>query len=385
MSAPKKIVIIGQAYPLRGGLAAYNERIARAFMEAGHEVTIESFRLQYPSFLFPGKTQYSTDPPPKDLNINISVNSINPFNWIRVGWKVRKMNPDFVLIKFWLPFMAPCYGTIARIIKWRRKTRLISIIDNIIPHEKRAFDRLLASYFVRGMHGFIAMSKSVLEDLKTFTRKKPILFSPHPLYDHYGEIEPKSLAKEKLGLNPDFQYLLFFGFIRDYKGLDLLLKAFADKSFENENVKLIVAGEFYTDPKPYREIIDKYGLHARVIMDNDFIPDSKVADYFNAADVVVQPYKSATQSGVTQIGYHFEKPMIVTNVGGLAEIIPHSKVGFVVEPKIEEITGAIQKCLSLPENHFQENIKKEKAKYSWGKMLETIDNLLEEIENDRKK
>ena len=153
MSAPKKIVIIGQAYPLRGGLAAYNERIARAFMEAGHEVTIESFRLQYPSFLFPGKTQYSTDPPPKDLNINISVNSINPFNWIRVGWKVRKMNPDFVLIKFWLPFMAPCYGTIARIIKWRRKTRLISIIDNIIPHEKRAFDRLLASYFVRGMHG----------------------------------------------------------------------------------------------------------------------------------------------------------------------------------------------------------------------------------------
>ncbi len=378
-------MIIGQAYPLRGGLAAYNERIARAFMEAGHEVTIESFKLQYPSFLFPGKTQYSTDPSPKDLNINISVNSINPFNWISVGWKVRKMNPDFVLIKFWLPFMAPCYGTIARIIKWRRKTRLISIIDNIVPHEKRTFDRLLASYFVRGMHGFIAMSKSVLEDLKTFTRKKPILFSPHPLYDHYGEIESKSLAKEKLGLHPHFQYLLFFGFIRDYKGLDLLLKAFADKSFENANVKLIVAGEFYTDPKPYREIIDKYNLHDRVIMDNDFIPDSKVADYFNAADVVVQPYKSATQSGVTQIGYHFEKPMIVTNVGGLAEIIPHSKVGFVVEPKIEEITGAIQKCLGLPENYFQENIKKEKAKYSWGKMLETIDDLLEEIENDRKK
>lgn len=382
MGSKKKIVIIGQAYPLRGGLAAYNERLAKAFMESGHDVSIESFKLQYPDFLFPGKTQYSTDPAPEELIINTSINSINPFNWIKIGLKVRKKNPDLVIIKFWLPFMAPCFGTIARIIRWRRKTKLLSIVDNIIPHEKRPFDRLLANYFVGGMHAFIAMSKSVLDDLGSFTEKRPKLFSPHPLYDHYGEIESRKLALKKLDLDPQYRYLLFFGFIRDYKGLDLLLEAFADKCFADGKVKLIVAGEFYTDEKPFQNIIDIYKMHDRVIMDNDFIPDSKVADYFNAVDVVVQPYKTATQSGVTQIAYHFEKPMIVTDVGGLAEIIPHDKVGYVVEPKAIKISKFIQKFLSLPKGYFNENIKIEKQKYSWDKMLETIDKLLNTLEND---
>ncbi len=379
--AEKRIVIIGQAYPLRGGLAAYNERLAKAFIEQGHEVIIESFKLQYPSFLFPGKTQYSTDPAPEGLNINTSINSINPFNWIKIGRKVRRMNPDLVIIKFWLPFMAPCFGTIARIIKWRRKTPLISIIDNIIPHEKRAFDRILANYFVKGMKGFIAMSRSVLNDLNTFDKNKPKLFSPHPLYDHYGERQARNDAIKKLGLDTGFRYLLFFGFIRDYKGLDLLLKAFADTRFNEKKLKLIVAGEFYTDPAPYQKIIDDNHMQGQVIMDNDFIPDSKVADYFNAADVVVQPYKSATQSGVTQIAYHFEKPMIVTNVGGLSEIIPDGKVGYVVDPDIEGVKSAIKKFLELPENYFLEGIKTEKEKYSWNKMLTTIDNLVDQIEN----
>lgn len=382
MDAKKKIVIVGQAYPLRGGLAAYNERLARAFMEQGHDVSIESFKLQYPSFLFPGKTQYSTDPAPDGLTIKPSINSINPFNWIKIGLKIRKTNPDLVLIKFWLPFMAPCFGTIARIIKWKRKTKLLSIIDNIIPHEKRPFDRLFANYFVKGMHAFIAMSKSVLDDLNTFTQTKPKLFSPHPLYDHYGKIEPREEALKKLEFDSKFRYLLFFGFIRDYKGLDLLLEAFADKYFNDAKLKLIVAGEFYTDQKPYQDIIEKYRMKDRVIMDNDFIPDSKVADYFNAADIIVQPYKTATQSGVTQIGYHFEKPMIVTNVGGLAEIIPHEEVGFVVEPKAILITKAIQKFYRLPQGYFDNNIKLEKQKYSWDRMLETIDKLLNMLEND---
>ncbi len=384
MGANKKIVIVGQAYPLRGGLAAYNERLARAFTEQAYDVSIESFKLQYPSFLFPGKTQYSTDPPPKGLSINTSVNSINPFNWIRVGLKIRKARPDLVIIKFWLPFMAPCFGTIARIIRWKRKTKLISIIDNIIPHEKRAFDRTLANYFVKGMHAFIAMSKSVLTDLDTFNKKKPKLFSPHPLYDHFGKIENREEALKKLGLDPQFRYLLFFGFIRDYKGLDLLLEAFGSKEFENQKVKLIVAGEFYTDQKLYQDIIEKHQMQARVIMDNDFIPDSKVADYFNAADVVVQPYKTATQSGVTQIAYHFEKPMIVTDVGGLSEIIPDKKVGYVVQPEVDEVSKAIQKILQLPSEKFLENIKLEKQKYSWDRMLETINKLLKMIENDNK-
>jgi glycosyltransferase involved in cell wall biosynthesis len=384
MNTKKKIVIVGPAYPLRGGLAAYNERIAKAFMEQGHDVKIESFKLQYPSFLFPGKTQYSTDPAPEGININTSVNSINPFNWIKVGWKIRKMNPDLVIIKFWLPFMAPCFGTIAHIIKWKREVPLISIIDNIIPHEKRAFDRMLSNYFVKGMSAFIAMSKSVLNDLNTFDKKKPKLFSPHPLYDHYGEINSKIDARKKLGLNPVIRYLLFFGFIRDYKGLDLLLKAFADGRLRNKNVKLIVAGEFYTDSKPYENLIAENQLQNFVFMDNNFIPDSKVADYFNAADVIVQPYKTATQSGVTQIGYHFEKPMIVTDVGGLSEIIPHKKVGFVVQPEVKEITEALLEFLELPEGYFDKNIKIEKQKYSWDRMLETIDLLIEQLATKKK-
>jgi glycosyltransferase involved in cell wall biosynthesis len=377
----KKIVIIGPAYPLRGGIAAYNERIARAFMEQGHDVSIESFKLQYPSFLFPGKTQYSVDSAPKGINITTSVNSINPFNWIKVGWKIRKKNPDLVIIKFWLPFMAPCFGTIARIIKWKRKVPLISIIDNIIPHEKRAFDKILSNYFVKGMSAFIAMSKSVLNDLNTFDREKPKLFSPHPLYDHYGEINTKINARKKLALNPSTHYLLFFGFIRDYKGLDLLLKAFADNRFRNKNVKLIVAGEFYTDSKTYEKFIQRNHLQNSIIMDNNFIPDGKVADYFNAADVIVQPYKTATQSGVTQIGYHFEKPMIVTDVGGLSEIIPHKKVGFVVQAEVNELANAILEFLELPEGYFAENIKIEKQKYSWNRMLDTIDLLIQQINN----
>jgi glycosyltransferase involved in cell wall biosynthesis len=307
---------------LRGGLATYNERLAREFMQKGCNVIIYTFSLQYPSFLFPGKTQFSESPAPNDLNIKVCVNSINPFNWLKIGKEIRKQNPDIVIIKFWMPFMAPCFGKIARIIKKNKHTKIISIIDNIIPHEKRAGDRILANYFVKAVDGFVAMSKSVLNDLETFDKKKPKVFCPHPLYDNFGEIIPKENAKQKLGLDASLKYILFFGFIREYKGLDLMLEAFAKCVERDKSLRLIIAGEFYTDSKPYFEIIKKHKLEDLVLMHNDFIPDEKVAAYFCASDIVVQPYKDATQSGVTQIAYHFNKPMIVTNVGGLAEIIP---------------------------------------------------------------
>jgi D-inositol-3-phosphate glycosyltransferase len=372
----QKVVLIGSAHPFRGGLATYNERLVREYRKRGDDAVIYTFSLQYPGFLFPGKTQYSSEPAPTDIPIKVRVNSINPFNWIRTGIHLRKQKPDLLIVKFWIPFMAPCLGVIARIIRGNGHTKVISILDNIIPHEKRPGDRLLANFWVKSCDGFIAMSDSVIKDLKTFTTTKPVLFSPHPLYDTFGSPVPKEIAKQKLKLDPGCRYILFFGFIRDYKGLDILLKAFADEKVRRLNLKLIVAGEFYTDAAPYHEIIEINHLRDVVIMSNDFIPDPEVVNYFCAADIVVQPYKSATQSGVTQIAYHFYKPMIVTSVGGLPELVPDGKVGYVVQPDPGEIAGAISRFYNEgKEQEFSENAAKEKEKYSWARMLESIDKL----------
>ena len=375
----RKIIIIGSAHPLRGGIANYNERLAKAFSENGDEVTIFNFSLQYPGFLFPGKTQYSSEPTPPNLDIKTIVNSVNPFNWLKIGRKIKKIKPEIVIIRFWIPFMAPCLGTIARIIKKNKHTKIISIIDNIIPHEKRIGDKALSNYFVKSIDGFIAMSKSVLTDIKTFDKQKPKLFNPHPLYDNFGKIIAKVKAKENLELEQVTNYLLFFGLIRDYKGLDLLLEAFADKRFRKMPLKLIVAGEFYSNREKYYKIVEKNNLKESVIFTNNYVPDSKVANYFCASDIVVQPYKDATQSGVTQIAYHFEKPMLVTDVGGLAEIVP-KEVGYAVKPDITEIADSI---IDFYENSkevdFVKGAQKEKLKYSWEKMLETIDELVKSL------
>ncbi|MEI6682162.1 MAG: glycosyltransferase [Bacteroidota bacterium] len=377
MTKPRKIVLIGSAHPLRGGLATFNERLIREYRDNGEDASIYTFRLQYPGMLFPGKTQFSSEPAPADIPISIKVNSINPFNWIRVGLELRRQKPDLVIVKYWMPFMAPCFGTICRIIRGNGHTRIITIIDNLIPHEKRFGDRLLSAYWIGAVDGCVAMSHSVMDDLETFDQSKPKIYCPHPLYDNFGAAIPKEEAKAKLKLDPAFQYVLFFGFIRDYKGLDLLLEAFVDERLRALKVKLLVAGEFYSDPKPYQEIIARHKLEDRVVMSNDFIPDSQVVNYFCAADLVAQPYKSATQSGVTQIAYHFNKPMVITNVGGLAEFVPHEKAGYVVTADPAEIATAIVRFfVENRETEFSANAAVEKGKYSWSRMTGAIDLLL---------
>jgi D-inositol-3-phosphate glycosyltransferase len=371
-----KIIIVGTAYPYRGGLSAYNERLAREYINQGHNVEIYTFTLQYPSFLFPGKTQYSSDPAPEDMIIRRKMNSVNPLNWLKVGLEIKNKKPDLVLVKFWLPFMAPCLGTIVRIAGSNKNTKVISVLDNIIPHEKRFADKLFASYFVKSVDGFIAMSQLVLNDVELFDKAKPKAFCPHPLYDNFGAKMSRTEAIQKLKLDENQRYMLFFGFIRDYKGLDLLLKAFADKRFRTMNLKLIVAGEFYNNSEQYFQLEEQLQLKGEVLWYNDFIPDGEVKDFFGAADIIVQPYKSATQSGVTQIAYHFEKPMLVTNVGGLAEIVPHGKVGYIVEPVVTEITDALLDFFqNKKEDSFKENILIEKDKYSWKRMTEAIESV----------
>jgi len=369
----KTVKIIGPAYPYRGGIATTSERLALEFASMGVVVDIETFTLQYPSILFPGKTQYNNKPAPENLKIRRTINSINPINWIKVGRRIKKENPDLVIIRYWLPFLAPCLGTIAGIARRNKHTKVICLADNIIPHEHRPGDRLLTNYFIQRIDGLIAMSKSVLTESKSFRDDIPLGFCPHPIFDNYGDKLPLDIARQKLGLEKDISYLLFFGFIRDYKGLDLLLQAFADERLRKFRVKLLVAGEYYSSPEPYLKLIQEKNLSELVELRTDFIPDNEVNLYFSAADMVVQPYKSATQSGVTQIGYHFEKPMLVTNVGGLSEIIPDGKVGYVVEPDVDSIADAL---VDFYENKrsdtFINNVVEEKKRFSWSNLVDTF-------------
>jgi glycosyltransferase involved in cell wall biosynthesis len=377
------IIIVGTAYPYRGGLAAYNERLAKQFAEEGHNVTILTFSLQYPGFLFPGRSQYLDGPAPTGLKIERKVNSVNPFNWILIGYRIKKERPDLLIFKYWIPFMAPCFGTIARIVKSNRQTKVLCILDNVIPHERRAGDKLLTKYFTRCINGAVAMSQSVINDLRLFRKDIPAKLNPHPLFDNFGSPLKREDALTKLGLDPDFSYLLFFGFIRSYKGLDLLIEAFADIRLRNRKMKLVIAGEFYEDSKPYKDMVERYKIADDVILFERFINDDEVRDFFSAADLVVQPYKNATQSGVTQIAYHFEKPMLVTDVGGLREIVPDRLCGYVVNPDPKEIADSIVDYFdNKRKDLFTRNIIGEKKKFLWSRMTATITEVYNSISDN---
>lgn len=371
-----KIIIVGTAFPYRGGLATYNERLAREYAKQGNEVEIVTFSLQYPGFLFPGKSQYSSEFPPKDLQIKRMINSTNPLNWIKVGRKIKEKSPDMVIFSYWMAFMAPCYGTIARYAR-SPKTKMVGLVHNMIPHEPTVLDKIFPRYFVKGMDGFVTMAESVVEDVNSFdSDNKPKVVSPHPIYDHYGKSLTKTEAAMKLGLHEQKNYILFFGFIRHYKGLDLLLEAFADSRLRQFPVRLIVAGEFYENPQPYLELIIKLKLEGLVELRTGFIPDNEVRNYFSVADMVAQPYRTATQSGVTQIAYHFEKPILVTNVGGLAETVPDGKVGYVVGVEPIQIANALVDFFSNQRGEKMiESIKIEKQKFLWSRMTDAINGL----------
>ena len=368
-----KIITLGPSYPYRGGLASFSDRLAKQFSDEGHSIEIFTFSLQYPKLLFPGKTQYTESPVPHALEISRSVNSINPFTWLSTGRKLKQKRPDILLIRYWLPFMAPALGTIARITRRNKHTKVISIFDNVIPHENRPGDRLLTKYFMGSIDGAVVMSHTVANDLKIFRQDIPVVFNPHPLFDNYGEKVTRAEALKSLQLNTEHRYLLFFGFIRAYKGLDLLIEAFSDERLRNMNLKLVIAGEFYEDDAPYRQLIKKKKLENDVIIFDRFIRDEEVPLFFSISDLVVQPYKSATQSGVTQIAFHYDKPMLVTDVGGLKEIVTDGKCGYVVKPYPKKIADAIVDFFEYKRyDSFAEGIRNEKERFSWDKMSSSI-------------
>jgi len=371
------IVIIGPGHPLRGGLATFDQRLATEFVREGYDCPIYSFSLQYPDFIFPGTTQYTTEPPPEGLTILSRINSINPLNWWAVGEELRRRKPDVIVVRYWLPLMGMALGSILRRVRKNKHTRIVAITDNVIPHEKRPGDKPFTRYFLKACDAFITMSEKVMSDLRTFEAVKPARQVLHPLYDNFGEPIPKQAARALLrekgvAIGDQDRVILFFGFIRNYKGLDIALEAMADRRIRDLGIKLLVAGEFYEDAAPYQEQIARLGISDLLLLRTDFIPDSEVRNYLCAADAVIQPYRNATQSGVTPLAYHFEKPMIVSNVGGLPALVPHEQVGLVAEPEPGAMADAMLRFYTLGETYFLPALRAEKEKYSWSRLVQTI-------------
>lgn len=367
-----KIVFLGTAHPYRGGIASFNEMLARQLSALGHEVEIITFTLQYPSFLFPGKTQYSDSPAPDDLAIDRMLNSIAPWSWVRTACEIKRRRPDMLFVRYWSPYLAPALGFVCRMVR-KAGIEVVALADNIIPHERHFYDNMLTRYFIGSADRFVCMSRQVEGELAMFGSGKPVSFAPHPIYSNYGDPIDRTRACDLIGLDPSERYALFFGLIRDYKGLDHLLDAWADyKKHDGTNgKKLLVAGEFYADKAAYMQQIARLGIFDSVVIHDRFIPDAMVAAYFCASDMIVQPYKTATQSGVTQIAYHFGTPMIVTPVGGLPEIVPDGKVGYVVEK--DRLPEAMERCFDAGINAIlKANIAIEKERFSWRRMAETV-------------
>ncbi len=375
-----KVIIIGPGFPLRGGISNFNSALAEAFIKQGDSCEIVSFSLQYPKILFPGKTQYEKGSPPDRISILPLINSINPFNWKKVTNYICTQNPDLVIPVFWLPFTGMSVGKIIQRLKYKNFP-IISLVHNAIPHDKKIGDYFFSKRFFKQCDAFVTLSQAVADDICLFVKNPVYKVIPHPVYDIFGEVVSREIALKKLLLSPDFRYLLFFGLVKRYKGLDTLIETMANELIQSHNIKLIIAGEFYEDQKIYQEQIHKLNLQEHIIIFDNYIPADEVKYFFSACDLVVQPYKTATQSGVTQVAYHFNKPMIVTDVGGLKEIVPNGKVGYVVKKEnSQQIAEAINDFFTnRKEKLFIENIKQEKLRFSWGAMATGFKSLWQAI------
>ncbi|MBP1658144.1 MAG: glycosyl transferase group 1, partial [Bacteroidetes bacterium] len=328
--------------------------------------------------LFPGKTQQETGetsqvPPAPEL-----VDSINPFNWLAVGRMIRDRRPDLVIFKYWLPFFGPCFGTIARMARKNKHTKVLFICDNVLPHERRPGDKLFTRYAFSAGDYFIVQSAAVERDLKTVHPNAVYRFAPHPVYTIFGKAMEKHEARRLLGLAEE-RIVLFFGYVRRYKGLQILLSALQEVR-KTLPVHLLVVGEFYVDQAEYQKQIEDLGLQSSVTVVADYVPNDRVAAYFSAADVVILPYLSATQSGITQIAYNFDKPVIASDVGGLAEVVKHGVTGTIVPPNqpgllAEAILEYYRRNL---EAAMVPRVKEEKRLYSWDYFVEAIEALCRE-------
>ena len=367
------ITIIGTAYPFRGGIAQYNALLYRELIKR-HHVDVVTFARQYPEFLFPGKTQKEEGTGDEfRIPSRVIVDSLNPFNWIRAGQSLRKLQPDLLIFKYWLPFFGPCFGTIARMAKRGTRTRVVYICDNVVPHERRPGDVALTRYAFGPADGFIVQSAAVERDLLAYFPNAKYVLVPHPVYHGFGTALPVDEARRDLGITAK-NVLLFFGYIRKYKGLSVLLEALALVK-PRLDVHLLVVGEFYDAEQPYRDAIRKLGLEGSVTVKGDYAPNEEVRRYFSAADAVVLPYLSATQSGIAQIAFNFDLPVIAAAVGGLAEVVHDGETGILVPPgNAQQLAeGIVRFFTATDRGALRARVRAEKSRYSWEALVTALE------------
>lgn len=374
-----RIALVGPVFPLRGGIAHCTALLYRKLRERGNTTSVVSFKRMYPDFLFPGKTQYETGDPLISVDSAELLDSINPFTWIKTAHYLKKLQPDVIVFQYWMPFFAPCYATVAFMAKRFLKVRIVYICHNIIPHEHNILNRILSRIGLKRVDDFIVHSQSVGEDLLKLLPKAKIQHAPHPVHEIFPPAVDKATAKEELMLT-DNRVLLYFGYIRPYKGIKTLIKAMPH-ALTKVDVRLIIAGEFYEEKEETLQLIKELDIEKNVWVTDTYIPGEEVAHYFCAADLVVLPYITATQSGIVQVAYHYNKPVVVTDVGGLPEVVLDEKTGFVVPPKDPVALGeAIIRFYSDErESDFIENIRTEKQKYAWDRVAEAVESTTADI------
>lgn len=374
----KRIALIGTMYPYRGGIAHFMETMARGLPERGHEILPVTFSRQYPDFLFPGRTQYEEHPPEKPLATQRWIDTVGPQSWFSTARRLTEWQPDALIYKYWMPFFAPAYGVISRRLR-KRGSKILCVVDNAIPHERRPLDKQLSQWFLGSCDGLLVMSDTVERDLRTLHVRAPQRRVEHPIYDVFGEAVPKEQARQELGLPPDAPLLLFFGHVRRYKGLQVLLEAMPSVREQLPAAQLLVCGEFYEDERGYREQIEGLGIQDCVRLHAEFIANDQVGRWFCASDLIVQPYVSATQSGVAQIAYQFERPSIISDVGSLAETVPHEEAGFVVPPSDPAALAAaiVRYYREDWEPRLREGVRSRRGLYSWDRFYEAIEELID--------
>jgi len=370
-----KIVLVGPFPPFRGGISDLNAALAD-HLSKRHEIHAINFTTQYPKVLFPGKTQFKKGDSAQEVDSIRCLSSINPFSWRKTAYKIIDIEPDLVLFRFWLPFFAPAFSGVAKKIRKYSDATIMAICDNIIPHEERLLDTRITKRFFGFIDSFIVLSKKVENELLSFVPEAKYKYSPHPIYSIFNNTLSKEQAKAELKLATK-KVLLFFGLIREYKGLDILINAMEKIKTELEDYTLLIVGECYENENKYTDLIKKAGITDNVKCHYSFIPDNEVGKYFSATDVVVLPYKTASQSGIVQIAYHFDTPVIVSNVGGLPEIVDEGKTGYCVEPNSNAFAKAIKAFYENDNiSEMNSNISEYKSQFSWDAMVKAIEKLV---------
>jgi len=369
-----RIALVGLTHPFRGGISHYTTLLCRSLSER-HDVRFFALSRQYPGFLFPGKTQVDESDTVFQVPHEASIDSINPFTWITTAIKIARHKPDLILYSWWNPFFAPAFGTIARLARWFGGARSCFICHNAIPHERSPVDRVLLWYAFSSADAFIAHSRQDADDLKRFRPRATVHRNPHPTYVIFApeNVPSTDQAKRELGLAGK-RVLLFFGFVREYKGLRHLLAAM-ERLGPEEGYHLVIVGEFYDDPEKYREALQRLDARGQLTLVDRYVRNEDVPTYFLASDLVMVPYVSATQSGVIQIAYGFLKPVVATTVGGIPEVVVHGGTGYLVPPAdADAMVSAVRDYFaSNRQEAFRQGIARENEKYSWDRMIETVE------------